>query len=111
MRQIKDLIQDKEKVWIYLSTDEVARRFIKQAVAEGFHWSNGEPLTEDTKGFLFGVHQDMSIAHLAMYIWCMAFQCHGNIPGTPMCIDYEKYINGELDYICHEPHIKGYMTE
>lgn len=111
MRQIKDLIQDKEKVWIYLSTDEVARCFIKQAVAEGFHWSNGEPISEATTGYLFGVHCDMSIAHLAMYVWCMSFQCHGNIPGTPQCIDYEKYAAGELDYICHEPHIKGVLTK
>lgn len=111
MRQIKDLVQDKEKVWVYLSTDGAVHQFIRNAIAEGFHWSNGDPLQKNTTGYLFGVHRDMTVAHLSMFIWCMAFQCHGKISGTPMCIDYEKYINGELDYICREPHIKGYMSE
>ena len=109
MRQINDLVKDKEKVWIYLSTEDVSRKFIKSAISEGFHWSNGEPLEEHTTGFLFGVHQDFTIAHLSMYIWCLAFQCKGKIPGTAECIDYEKYINGDSDYICHEPHISGYI--
>ena len=37
MRQIKDLVKDNEKVWVYLSTDEVAKHFIKNAITEGFH--------------------------------------------------------------------------
>ena len=111
MRQIKELFKENKDVWVYLSTDETKELFIKEIIREGFTWRNGEPVTKNAGGYLFGIHSNMTIAHLSNFIWCMSFQGVRYLDGTlPLRVDFEKFTRGDDDYICREPHISGYMT-
>ena len=108
-RTLENLVKKKGEVWLYLESEELTSTFLQQAMDEDFRWSNGKKIEITDGGYLFGVHTDKTIARLSMYIWCISFQCHGKIPGTKPRIDYEKYVNGDEDYFCHEPHISGYF--
>ena len=83
----------------------MAEEFVRQAALEGFIHSNGSSPTPCNVGYVYTIHKDMTIAHLSLCVWVTSFQ-HNCINEIPSRIDYRKYIEGEKDYKCHNPHMK-----
>ena len=102
MHNIKEFVSSKEKVWLYFRTEEICKEFFVKAKEEGFNF--GEfPYEKWVPGILIAIHSDGRMGHLSLFIWTMSF--NANVQGTPKRIDYEKYANGEEDYLCHEAHM------
>lgn len=105
MSNLKDLVTDRERVWLYFATEEQSQDFLERAAAEGFRWANSSPLLPGEHHYVLALHRDFTVSHVSLYCWTLAFR--ETIPGTPVCIDYGKYIAGAEDYLCHEAHFTG----
>lgn len=101
MRTITDLVKNEPRVWSYLSIGELCREFFRQAKEEGFCFGD-LPCEQWVVGPVIGVHADRQMGHLPIFIWHQSFAV--NFQGVPTRVDYERYIAGEEDYICHESH-------
>ena len=103
MRLITDLIQNNTSVWFYCESEALQKHFLKQAEMEGFCAINGQKPTELFHHQLYGISDDMTVGYLSVMIWSLTFQC-GN--DEHVRINYEKYITGEEDYLCHSTRLK-----
>lgn len=55
--------------------------------------------------YVLALHRDLTVSHVSLYCWTLAFR--ETVPGTPVCIDYEKYRSGADDDLCREAHFTG----
>ncbi len=109
MRKIRDLVTDRERVWIYLASEEESRDFLERAAAEGFRWANGSPILPTERYYVLAIHSDFTLWQVSLYCWTRSFQGQETIPGTPVRIEYGKYISGAADSLCREPHWTGVL--
>jgi hypothetical protein len=98
MRTLKELAEKEGTVWVYLDSRKVGKDFLRQARSEGFRCRG---MTWD---HLMAIHSDLSVWYLPIFIWYRSY-C-GQVGGTPLRIDYEKYRSGEADYLCHTSHFR-----
>ena len=110
MRELKDLVKDNEQVWIYCENESLQSKFLNQAETEGFMALNGQKPTELFHHQLYGINSDMTMGYLAIMIWCLSFPKDGSVD-PHLRVNYEKYISGEEDYICHTPYFKQITIE
>ena len=111
MRQIRELTENQERVWLYLATEALVEDFMGKAAAEGYHWADGRPVEPGDGGFLLGVHRDGTLAHLSAYLWCLSFQCDRQGTHPPPRLDYGRFLAGEEDCTCRKPGMAGWVTE
>ena len=104
MRNIKELVASEEKVWLYFRTKEICKEFFVRAKEEGFNFGQ-LPYEKWVCGTVIAIYGDGRMGHLPLFIWTMSFK--SAVQGTPKRIDYEKYANGDDDYICREAHVNG----
>ena len=104
MYTIKNLLGDKEKIWLYLDNDQTCKKFFEMANAEGYTFGN-LPYEKWVTGNIIAIHSDGDMGHLPIFAWCMSFK--PDIRKVPIRYDFAKYISGEKDYICYETHIKS----
>lgn len=70
-----------------------------RATAENFSLS---PALAGERNYVLAIRKDLTVGYVPLRCWTMAFQ--EKVQGTPVCVDYGKYIAGEEDYLCHESH-------
>jgi len=104
MRQLKELLKNNDRVWIYCEDKALQLQFLSQAEEEGFHALNGDLPTQLSPHPLYGIHDDMTMGYLSIMIWCLSFPENGADPYFR--VDYKRFISGEDDYVCHTPHFK-----
>ena len=109
MRQIRELTENQERVWLYLATEALEGNFMEQAAEAGCHWADGRTVTPSDRGCLLGVHRDGALAHLSAYVWCLSFQCDRKGEHTPPRLDYGRFLAGEADCTCRKPGITGWV--
>ena len=105
MRTLKELATSNRRVWFYIKDEALGHAFMNQAEEEGFHWANEKAMSKDDWYYTMAIRADMSLWYVSLYVWTLSFR--GNIEGTPIRVDYEKYVSGCEDYICHESHFRG----
>lgn len=97
MRSVTEL--SKRGAWVYLANETVAKKFLSDAEVEGFTFADGTKPTERPGNDLYAVHKDWTIGWIG---WAghMAFIHPEQIIGkTLICVDYEKYMLGEEEYL------------
>lgn len=104
MRNLTELVNQYESVWLFTESEKYTKDFLKRAIAEGFKYQNDSKISYRDKGILWGVHKDFTIAHISMFVWCLSYKCDSN--KVPVRIDYKKYIDGENVFFCHKSPIK-----
>ena len=103
MRTIREMLENDEKVWVYLDSKETWEKFVGMAVEEGFHF--GElPVEKWTFGYIVAVHSNDEMGHLPLFVWCMSFAVDAE--NCPRKIEFRRYIEDENDYNCHVSHFK-----
>lgn len=103
MRTIRELLQNEEKIWLYIDSAELWQEFLELAKDCRF----GEQPCEKWKfGHVIAVHSSGEMGHVPVFIWCMSFS---NKEGVPVKYDLRKIIDGEEDRSCLSPHFKGRM--
>ncbi len=104
MRTIRELVREQELVWAYMGAEDMARRFLRQAEAEGFCLSGGAPTAEAAPAHVMAIHRDLTIAYLPIYIWQWSFDRPYIFARSgmrvPKRVDFSRYCAGAEDYIC-----------
>lgn len=95
MRTIRELIKEEKKVYIYLRNKATEYRFISDAEREGITFGDGVKPTKRPVDDIMALHDDGTICFLG---WAGRMAYHYS-KDTVKRIDYEKYINGETEYL------------
>ncbi len=95
MRTIRKLINKDKKVYILLRTKAMEYRFMSDADREGITFGDGVRATERAVDEVMALRADGTICFLG---WA-GRMCYHNSKSGVLRIDYEKYINGDQDYI------------
>lgn len=90
------------KIYVYLKDENVARRFLKDAEAEGFLFGKKKP-TESQPENIIALNRNKQLSYVGT-MGRMAFQCNGgdDAKGKFHRIDYYRYVNGYEDFY-YEP--------
>ncbi len=94
MRTIKQLIRKDKKVYIYLRNEAIRLRFSHEAEKEGITFDDGEKATERAVDDVIALLPEGTICFLGF----VGRMCYGSGSADAIRIDYEKYINGEVDH-------------
>ncbi len=95
MRTIKQLIQKDKKVYLYLRNEAVRLRFSYESDKEGITFDDGEKVTERAVDDVMALLPGGTICFLGF----VGRICYGSGSADAIRIDYEKYANGEENYI------------
>jgi hypothetical protein len=94
MRKLMDLVElDDRGVFVYFRTPALCRDFMCNAEAEGITFGDGVRPSQRDDTDIFALHAEKTIAYVGA-VGHMAFSA-----GARVCVDYEKYRNGEEDFI------------
>lgn len=89
-RALKELLNGKEKVWLYFESVELCYRFFTQAYAEDFAFGD-VPYDKWKTDNLIAVHADGQMGHAPYFFRMMLRSDQSEI------IDYKRFIDGEQD--------------
>lgn len=92
MRKIKELANN-EKIYVYLATEEIGKRFFRQAEDEGFTFGDGAKPTSRHYSDIMAVNPDGTINYVGSY-GRMAFGAN-----AVNKIDYQRFSDGYDDYM------------
>ncbi|MBQ6568990.1 MAG: hypothetical protein IJL87_01895 [Clostridia bacterium] len=93
MRKLIDLTKGHERVFIVLNSSRAKAVFLKRATEEGFMIGSRLPSACECERVMI-IHPDYTISY------CYGMATNYLYHHSQSCrIDYEKYINGELDYL------------
>lgn len=95
MRTIRKLMNKEKKVYILLHTKEIQYRFMSDASREGITYGDGIKATERMADDIMALHPNGTICFLG---WAGRL-CYHYSKDIAVRIDYEKYINGETNYM------------
>ena len=94
MRKLMDLATlDDRGVFVYFRTPALCRDFMRRAEAEGITFGDGVRPSQRDVTDIFVLHTDKTIAYVGA-VGHMAFGA-----GARVRVDYEKYRNGEENFI------------
>ena len=78
------------RIYIYLATKEISKRFLKDAEEEGFTFKDGVKPTQREADCVFAINDDMTINYVG-FIGHAAYQAAEKIGNVPLIkIDYRE---------------------
>lgn len=95
MRTIKELVGKEEKVYIVLKDKATQLRFQSEAEKEGITFGDGAKPTDRPVDDIMALKTDSTICFLG---WA-GRMCYHNRRERILRVDYDKYVNGESDYV------------
>ncbi len=95
MRTITNLIKPGFHVYVLFDNHSLCRQFLIQAEWEGFSIGDKQKPTEIEETDVLAVLPDRKLCHLGFASRMALHSSQNNI----IRIDYEKYINGEQNYL------------
>ena len=96
MRTIKDLINNEKKVYILLNSKAIQYRFMSDAERENITYGDNVKPTERPVDDIMALRPDGTICFLG---WAGRVCYHYANQNNIIRVDYEKYINGDADYM------------
>ena len=94
MRTLIELTKDKSREFIALKTPHAMAEFLKQATAEGFMLGDQLPINCKCNNLMI-IHSDYTMNYCT---GMSAYMCANH----SQLVDFEKYMNGEEDYLINE---------
>ena len=99
MRTIKELFSLGRTVFIYFSSSDICRQFLKDAEQEGFTLSDGrKPTEKEYPDCIYAIHVDMTVNGVGFAGHAALQADDSNSKGVIRTVDYEKYITDEENY-------------
>ncbi len=95
MRTIRELINSEKKVYIFLGSRAIRYRFMSDAELEGITYGDNAKPTERQVDEIMALNPDGTICFLGL-VGRICYHAGGD---TVIRVDYEKYIDGQEDYI------------
>ncbi len=102
---IKEMLGNEEKVCVYLSSDEICKKFFDAAASESFRFGD-LPRDKWQTGYVIAVHSDRNMGHVPLFLWVRSFD--PEVKGSPIKIDYSKYAIGDKSFLCEQ---SNFMAE
>ena len=99
MRTIAELLNLDGRVYVYLSSKNVAKIFLQNAESAGFRFGDGKKPTKRKWDDIYALNKDFTINYVG-YIGHIAFH-HPEVPNNYNLIrvDYTAYLSGAEKYI------------
>lgn len=86
-KTIKQLVANREKVWVYLESETICKKFFKQAKMENF--SFGElPYEKWVCGTLIAVHSNGQMGHAPYFVYSL-------LHSKKDIVDFRKYLDDD----------------
>ncbi len=80
------------RIYIYLATEEISKRFLRDAESEGFLFRDGVKPTQREADSIFAINDDMTINYVG-FVGHMAYHVAAKIGNKPLIrIDYRDVI-------------------
>ena len=80
------------RIYIYLATEEIGKRFLQDAENEGFTFRDGVKPTQRAAGSIFAINEDMTINYVG-FVGHVAYQVADRIGNKPLIrIDYRDIL-------------------
>ena len=81
------------RIYIYLATEEISKRFLRDAENEGFLFRDGVKPTQREADSIFAINDDMTINYVG-FVGHVAYQAADKIGNKPLIkIDYRDILN------------------
>ena len=98
MKEIKELLEKKTRIWVYLRDEETIELFLRQSENEGFRFADGE-VPHARRADMYAVYPGR--LNTLNFVGHLALQCRAKNVGTDYLkiVDYRKYIENEDDYL------------
>lgn len=81
------------RIYIYLATADIGKRFLQDAENEGFLFCDGVKPTQREADSLFAINDDMTINYVG-FVGHIAYQAANSIGKKPLVkIDYRDMLN------------------
>lgn len=88
------------KVYVYLNSETIGRRFLEDAEKEGYRLGKTRPAQSGSSDIIALEHgKQLSFVG---FVGHMAFQCPSGVSGKFYRVDYERYINGDENFFFSE---------
>ena len=99
-RTIKNLAEMDGRVYLYFSSKETKRRFMRQAANEGVTFQDGVCVMARPNDNIMALNHDMTVNFIG-FAGNMAFRHPEAVVGDERLIrvDFQKYMDGENEYI------------
>ena len=99
MRTIAELLNLDGRVYVYLSSKNVAKIFLQNAESEGFRFGDGKKPTKRKWDDIYALNKDFALNFVG-YIGHIAFH-HPEVPNdcNLIRVDYAAYLSGAENYI------------
>lgn len=94
MRTIKQLIGQANHIYLRMSNTEICKQFYEQAMNEGMLFGGINPTYKETTD-LVALLPDGNLC----YVGWAGRMCYHYAHEGVIRIDYEKYVNGETEYL------------
>ena len=94
MRTIKQLISKENKVYFFMNSEDTCLRFYQDAEAEGISFGVEKPTEKDPTDII-ALLPDGKLC----YVGWAGHMCYYNCKEGVIRIDYEKYANGDQEYL------------
>ena len=99
MRTIAGLLNLDGRVYVHLSSKNVAKIFLQNAESEGFRFGDGKKPTKRKWDDIYALNKDFTLNFVG-YIGHIAFH-HPEVPNdcNLIRVDYSAYLSGAENYI------------
>lgn len=98
MRTIENLRETiSGRIYIYLDNEKIGKRFMQDAKAEGYRFGKIKP-TENGWSNIIALESKKQLSYVG-FVGHACFQCNGGDGGSLTRIDYEKYVNGDENFL------------
>ena len=88
MKNLKEFVKSSTKtVYVRLSSQEIAEKFLRDAEKQGFKFPDGTKPTKHRPEDFFALHHDMTMNYIGS-VGRIAYQCNS---GNIVKLDYEKF--------------------
>ena len=102
-RSIEDIRKSiSGRIYIYLANKQIGKQFLIDAESEGYHFGSIKP-TDNSWSNIIALKPDKQLSYVG-FVGRICFQCNGGSNGDLTRIDYEKYSNGDKDFIFRNSH-------
>ena len=102
-RRLRDLIDGEHCVYLYLASEAAEKDFQRRAESERIRFADGVSAAERQPRPIMRLQDDGTLCYVG-FAGAMRFR-HDSDPGV-LCVDYEKYIRGDDDYLIQHPAAK-----
>lgn len=85
------------RIYVYLDNEKICKRFLQEAENEGYRFGKIKP-TQSGGSNIIALKKNKQLSYVG-FVGHVEFQCNGGDGGNLIRVNYEKYINGDANFL------------